>query len=127
MRALVGSNNRQYVAMLAILPVVVLVLALTGCPGPPGSGPASEHTLTIASTAGGTVTSPGEGTFEYASDTVVQLAATPDEGYEFRGWTGDTGQMANRNSASTTITMNGDFSITAMFGQEGGGGGPITP
>ena len=61
------------------------------------------------------MTAPGEGTFTYPRGAVVQLVATPDEGYEFRAWTGDTGQIADRNSASTTITVNGDYSMTAVF------------
>jgi hypothetical protein len=31
------------------------------------------------------------------------------------GWTGDVGGVANVTAASTTITMNGDYSITATF------------
>ena len=86
---------------------------------------AAGYQLTISSTAGGTVTSPGEGTFNYIAGTVVELVATPDDGYEFRGWTGDIGQIADRGSASTTIKMNGSYSVTAVFGGEGDGGGPI--
>ena len=84
------------------------------------------YELTISSTDGGSVTVPGEGTRSYDAGTVVELVATPDEGYAFRGWTGDTAQLASPGSASTTITMNGNYSITASFGEEGqGGGGPI--
>ena len=41
-----------------------------------------------------------------------------DEGYRFVNWTGDVGTIANVNAASTTITMNGDYSITANFEEE---------
>jgi len=73
------------------------------------------HTLTISSTDGGTVTDPGEGTFVRPSNTVVNLLAVPDEGYQFAKWTGDVGAIADPYSARTTITMNGSYSITANF------------
>jgi len=41
--------------------------------------------------------------------------AVPDEGYRFGEWTGDVGTIADVNTAITTITMNGDYSITANF------------
>ncbi len=71
--------------------------------------------LTTDSTAGGSVTDPGEGTFTYEKGTVVDLVATTDAGYQFVEWTGDVGTIADVNAATTTITMNGDYSITADF------------
>jgi len=88
------------------------------------------YQLTISSTVGGSVTVPGEGARSYNAGTVVELVATPDEGYEFRRWTGDTQQIADPDSASTTITMNGDYSIVASFSSEGsdpGVPGPVDP
>jgi uncharacterized repeat protein (TIGR02543 family) len=78
---------------------------------------AAVHDLAISSTAGGSVTSPGEGTITYDDGTVVNLVATPAIGYQFKKWTGDVDTIANVNAASTTITMNGDYSITANFEQ----------
>jgi hypothetical protein len=77
--------------------------------------PPVQFTLTISSTAGGSVTTPGEGTFPRDEGTEVDLVATPDSGYDFVNWTGDVSTVANVNSASTTITINGDCSITANF------------
>jgi len=77
--------------------------------------PPDEYDLTIASTSGGSVTTPGEGVFTYDEGTVVDLAATPGFGYLFDDWTGDVGTIAHVNAATTTITMNGDYSITASF------------
>jgi len=79
--------------------------------------PAVYYDLTISSGAGGSVTMPGEGTFNYEEGTVVDLVATAASGYVFVEWTGGTGTIANVNSASTTITMNGDYSITATFAE----------
>jgi len=77
--------------------------------------PAIKHDLTITSTEGGTVTTPGEGTFPYDAGEVVNLVATPDPGYRFVKWTGDVGTVANVNATTTTITMNGNYTITANF------------
>jgi len=77
--------------------------------------PPVQYSLTVSSTAGGSVTIPGEGTFTYSSGTVVNLVATAASGYQFVNWTGNVGSIANINAASTTITMNGNYSITAMF------------
>jgi uncharacterized repeat protein (TIGR02543 family) len=46
---------------------------------------------------------------------VVTIVATPETGYLFDGWEGDTGTIADTGAASTTITMNDDYSITANF------------
>jgi hypothetical protein len=74
-----------------------------------------QFDLTISSTAGGNVTEPGEGTFTYAEGTGVNLVAEAEEGYRFVNWTGDVGAIAHVDAASTNITMNGDYSITANF------------
>jgi len=74
-----------------------------------------EYTLNISSTAGGSVTEPGKGTSTYDAGTVVDLVAEPEEGYRFVNWTGDVGTIADVKDAETTITMLGDYSITANF------------
>ncbi|MFW6102092.1 MAG: InlB B-repeat-containing protein [Chloroflexota bacterium] len=74
-----------------------------------------EYELTISSNEGGSVITPGEGTFTYDRETVLDLVAEADEGYQFDEWTGDVGTIADVNAASTTITVNGDYSITANF------------
>lgn len=76
---------------------------------------AARYDLTISSTAGGSVTKPGEGTFTYDAGEVVQLKASPDDGYQFDEWTGDVSTVADVNDATTTITMDGAKSITAIF------------
>jgi len=74
-----------------------------------------QYDLTTSSTEGGSVTEPGEDTFTYDEGTVVDLVAEPNEGYRFVEWTGDVGNIADVYAATTTITMNGDYSITANF------------
>jgi uncharacterized repeat protein (TIGR01451 family) len=78
---------------------------------PEGSG----YSLTISSTEGGSVIAPGQGTYIHAASTVVELVAQPSEGYQFMKWTGDVSTIAGIYAASTTITMNADYSITANF------------
>jgi len=74
-----------------------------------------QFDLTISSTAGGTVTAPGEGTFTYDQGTAVNLVAEAEEGYRFVNWTGDVDAIAHVDAASTNITMNSDYAITANF------------
>jgi len=71
--------------------------------------------LTISSTGGGSVTTPGEGVFTYDEGTVVDLVTEAEEGYRFVNWTGDVGTIADVYAATTTVTMNGDYSVTANF------------
>ena len=75
----------------------------------------NQYDLTISSSAGGVVTFPGEGFFNYDEGTVVNLKAVPNEGYQFVNWTGDTATIADATAAETSIAMNADYSITANF------------
>jgi hypothetical protein len=74
-----------------------------------------QYDLNTFSTEGGSVTEPGEGVFTYDEGEVVDLVATPDDGYQFVDWTGDVGTIVDIEAAVTTITVNGDYSITANF------------
>jgi len=74
-----------------------------------------KYDLTITSTAGGSVSTPGEGTFTYDEASVVDLVAKPASGYRFVNWTGDMNDIADVEDATTTITINGGYSITANF------------
>jgi len=113
-------SRHHHVALFSIF-VVVSVLLTAGMTCDDG------YQLTVSSTSGGSVTVPGEGTRNYDAGTVVDLVATPDEGYKFQGWTGDTAQIAGTSSASTTITMRGNSSITANFASKGAVPTPIAP
>ena len=74
-----------------------------------------QYDLTVSETEGGSVTVPGEGVFTYDEGIVVDLVASPGEGYDFVEWTGGVGAIADVHAATTAITMNGDYSITAIF------------
>jgi len=77
--------------------------------------PATQYTLTISSTEGGSVTAPGEGTFPYDEGTLVNLVAQAEQGYQFVGWSGDVGTIASIEDAVTSITVNDDYAIAAEF------------
>jgi hypothetical protein len=72
-----------------------------------------QYTLTmkVSPTGGGTIT-PTVGTHTYDAGTVVNLTATPSASYRFVNWAGG---VANPSSATTTVTMNSNKTISANF------------
>ena len=77
--------------------------------------------LTIDSTGGGSVTDPGEGTFSYPYGDVISVIASPDSGYQFVQWTGTAvtaGKVADPCAASTTVSIEGVYDLTAEFEQK---------
>jgi hypothetical protein len=95
--------------LISLVAILALSMGLISC-----TDSVVTYDLTVASTTGGSTT-PGESTYAYNPGTVVALVAQPDEGYQFVNWTGDVSTIANVNSASTTITMNGDYTVVANF------------
>ena len=74
-------------------------------------GPTHNLTLAVSPPGGGT-TSPSLGTHAYAEDEVVNITANANPGYAFDSW---TGEVADPDSASTTVTMDEDMTVTAHF------------
>jgi hypothetical protein len=73
----------------------------------------TTYELTMAVDPGGSgTTSPSAGTHTYAEDAVVNISASPNTGFEFDHWEGD---VADPDEASTTVTMDGDKTVTAYF------------
>ena len=68
-------------------------------------------TMGVSPSDGGTTT-PAVGVHAYPEGTPVDITATPNPGYEFDSW---TGEVADPNSASTTVTMGADKTVTANF------------
>jgi hypothetical protein len=62
--------------------------------------------------SGAGTTIPAAGTHSYDVDEVVDISATASAGYAFAYWTGG---VANPTAASTTVTMDGDKTVTAVF------------
>ena len=69
---------------------------------------------TVSAGAGGSVTV--SGTAWYATDTPVNLAATPDSGKGFIQWTGTVPTGISGTSASFDFTPTVPFELTAIFG-----------
>jgi len=111
MEVTLGSVRGHYAARVCILFIAVaLIVGMAGCVSSP-----IKYDLTVSSTEGGDVTTPGEGTPSYDEGEVVQLVAEPEQGYRFVNWSGDVDDVANIEDATTTITMNDDYSVTASF------------
>jgi len=83
-----------------------------------GAQPPVQHELTISSTIGGFVATPGEGTFSYFAGTQIDLVAQAETGYGFVNWTANTTlTFADASAAETTFTMPAqDVTVTAHFG-----------
>ena len=73
-----------------------------------------QYTLNMNKAGNGTV-SPQTGSHFYDGGQIVNLAAVPANGWVFDGWTGDIASIANPGSPITTITMNGNYNVTANF------------
>jgi Divergent InlB B-repeat domain len=102
-----------------LITAVLITTTLIAVIVPSDQTPAlTSYVLSIDSTAGGNVTSPGVGDFTYYEGTVVYLMATPHAGYHFVDWTGNVSTISNINRAATGITINGSYSITANFEED---------
>ena len=69
----------------------------------------NTYTLTVNATNGTVTKLPDQAAYDHG--TVVQLTAAPATGYHFVNWTGD----ASGTDATTSVTMDGDKSVTANF------------
>jgi hypothetical protein len=67
--------------------------------------------LKVSSGPGGTVTAPGEGTFEYDRGATVVLTATPQAGYTFTNWSGNFWSTSN----PLTLTLTNSYDVQANF------------
>jgi len=83
-----------------------------------GGQPPVQYELTISSTTGGSVTTPGEGVLSYYAGTQVNLVAEAETGYGFVNWTAaPTVTFGDASAAQTTFTMpSQDVTVTAHFG-----------
>lgn len=100
--------------VLIVILLLLIILVMFGC------RPVSEddYHLTVFSTEGGKISAPGEGTFTFSAGTEVELTATPFGENQFSHWSGHVSTVADINSASTTITMNDSYSVSAEFKRE---------
>jgi len=102
--------KRKLIAIALITFLLSIVLTSNIC----CTTPTTQYTLTMSSTAGGSVT-PAVGAHTCNASQVVNLVATPDSGYRFVNWTGGGADIDDDEDATTTITMNADHTVTANF------------
>ncbi|MGQ9546485.1 MAG: InlB B-repeat-containing protein [Dehalococcoidia bacterium] len=110
MKAMFDSPAYDFLARGSVFLLTFALVAMLGC-----VQPVSAYDLTIASAGGGSVMTPGEGTYTYYEGAVVELVAEAEEGYRFVRWAGDVSTIADVNAVTTTITINNRYSITAEF------------
>ena len=96
--------------LIAVMLCLALIIGGSAC-----TDTTLEYDLIVEAGDGGSVPTPGEGTHRYQEGTEVELVATPADGYEFVNWSGDVDTIDDVLAASTTITMNDDYTITANF------------
>jgi len=114
MKIILSWKRHHYLAKASILLITVALIAgILGC----GNAP-TKHLLMIIPTEDGEVSEPGEGNFFYDEGTVVNLIAEANEGCYFVNWSGNVTTIANVEAATTTITMNDNYIIYAIFGLE---------
>jgi hypothetical protein len=113
MKTMFSSRRNHYMTRVSIL--LFMIASISGVLGCSEVTPPAQYDLTVSSGTGGSVTTPGEGTFTYGEGAMVDLVAEAEDSYGFAKWTGDVDSIADVNAATTNITMNGDYSITANF------------
>jgi hypothetical protein len=77
--------------------------------------------LVVYSSEGGSVTEPGEGIFLCPLGIEVSLVAQARSGYQFTNWSGHIDAIEDVDAASTSITMDNSYSVTANFQGSGSG------
>ncbi len=79
------------------------------------------YSLIITSSEGGSVVTPGQGSFSYNNSQTVNIQAVPEAGNDFTGWTGtavNTGKVANPASAQTTVMVDAAYTLKANFAND---------
>lgn len=75
------------------------------------TSPVIELTLEVLPAGSGTLT-PAAGVYSCSDGEVIQIEAFPEAGFRFSRWTGD---VADTQSAATTVTMDTSKTVTAVF------------
>ncbi len=76
------------------------------------------RTLTVSAGVGGSVTAPGQGSFQYPRGTWVPIQAVPKAHYYFTHWSGtavDAGKVVNSRLPVTSLTLDADYMLMAHF------------
>jgi hypothetical protein len=80
-----------------------------------------KYQLTVNAGPGGTITAPASSPVTVIYDDITTITASPDACHTFDGWTVLSGTAAFNSaaSASTTVSISSDATITANFGYRG--------
>ena len=114
MKIVTCSKRRHYMAIVCIfLIATALIIGVVGCRSAP-----TKRLLMIIPSVDGEVSEPGEGNFFYGEGTVVNLIAEANDGCYFVRWGGNVTTIANVGAPITTITVNHNYFIYAIFGRE---------
>ncbi|MDC7226398.1 MAG: clostripain-related cysteine peptidase [Spirochaetales bacterium] len=106
-RIIQAIGNRK--ALLPVIIVVVLIsLTTVGCRL---FYPYYTLTLVVEDNAGGTVTADPDRN-DYREDSMVELTAVPDKGWELKSWSG----VADSDGNTASVLMNANRTVTADFG-----------
>lgn len=103
------NRHQRCLAAATALVLIAAMICIGGC-----DDSASPNILTVATSGSGT-TDPAPGIYSDKSGLTVPISASAGYGYHFVGWTGDIGAVADPSSALTTVTVDSDTYITAVF------------
>ena len=59
-------------------------------------------------------TSPEAGSYSHAEGTMINITATPEDGWRFDGW---SGEVTNPTSTTTTVLIDSDKTVSAVFSE----------
>lgn len=108
----VGAGRRVVAAIIDAIVLVIIGSIIVFIIGTFISNPA----LKISGTPGGTIIEPpGEGTYWYDEGVLAKLKAEPSESYAFDRWAGDTEAIADFTAAETSILMDENYEVQAIF------------
>ena len=100
--------NKRYLGWILLLATAMLACC-SGGGGDTASNAGAKYTLTINAVHGTVSVQPNQ--TSYNSGTQVTITATPDTGYDFDRWSGDSTSREN----PLVVVMDGNKSITADF------------
>jgi len=121
MKTILSLKRRRYLTRVGVfLIAIALIVGTVSCAGDGGGGGGGggvTYTLTMAEAppAGGTATDL-TGASPYAANTVVNIQAAANPGYNFSSWSAPAGSFGNAALATTTFTMPAqNVIVTANF------------
>jgi len=111
-----GNNSLKKIILLLVLALVMMTFP--GCELEERdrlNGARETFELTVSISGEGDVIEPGLGSFTYDEGAIADLKAEPAQGWEFEEWLGAVGDPGE---PETTILMDRDRDVTAVFKQD---------